>query len=58
MAKVITSMIERERPDGYKEYIVQATDPVTGETSVERAEWYYDGDRGVRVDMANERVLR
>lgn len=52
MAKAITQIIEHEHPDGYKEAIITATDSTTGVTRTERAEWYYDGDRGARVDYA------
>ena len=58
MAKVISQIIERERPDGWKEAIIIATDPETGETRTERAEWYYDGDRGIRVDYAIREALK
>lgn len=58
MAKKIVQIIERERPDGYKEAIVVAEDPETGETRTERAEWYYDGDRGIRVDYAIREALK
>ena len=58
MAKGITQIIERESPDGYKEAIITARDLETGETAVERAEWYYDGDRGTRVDYAIQEVLK
>lgn len=58
MAKEITQIIERETIDGNKEAIIVATDPETGETSTERAEWYYEGDRGVRLDYAIKEALK
>lgn len=58
MAKQISQIIERERPDGWKEAIITSYDPETGETRTERAEWYYDGDRGIRVDYAIEQALK
>lgn len=58
MSKVITSIIEYERLDGWKEAIITATNPESGETRTERAEWYYDGDRGRRVDYAIENATK
>ncbi len=58
MAKEITQIIEHERPDGYKEAIINVRDTTTGETRTERAEWYYDGDRGVRVDYAIREAMK
>jgi hypothetical protein len=58
MAKEITQIIERETIDGNKEAIIVATDPKTGETSTERAEWYYEGDRAVRLDYAIKEALK
>jgi hypothetical protein len=58
MAKEITQIIERETIDGSKEAIIVATDPETGETNTERAEWYYEGDRGVRLDYAIKEALK
>lgn len=58
MAKEITQIIERETIDGWKEAIIVAEDKETGATSTERAEWYYEGDRGVRVDYAIKEALK
>lgn len=58
MAKEITQIIERETLDGSKEAIIVAEDKETGETRTERAEWYYDGDRGIRVDYAIQEALK
>ena len=57
MAKEIAQIIERERIDGYKEAIITVRDTVTGETWAERAEWYYDCDRGPRIDYAIKKAL-
>jgi hypothetical protein len=58
MAKEISQIIEHERPDGWKEAIITSRDTETGETRTERAEWYYEGDRGVRVDYAINNALK
>ena len=58
MAKEITQIIERERCDGYKEAIITGTNSETGNTVTKRVEWYYDGDRGVRVDMAIQEIMQ
>ncbi len=58
MAEVIHQIIERECPDGYKEAIATARDSETGEMNTTRTEWYYDSDRGVRVDYAISDLLK
>lgn len=58
MAKEITQIIERERSDGYKEAIITGTNSETGYSVTKRVEWYYDGDRGVRVDSAIREIMQ
>lgn len=58
MPKIVSQIIERERPDGWKEAIVIVTDTETGEQNSGTTEWYYDGDRKVRVDYLIENLLK
>ena len=58
MAKEISQIVEHERPDGYKEAFISVTDQETGETITGRTEWYYDGDRGTRVDYLVQDLMK
>lgn len=58
MAKVISQMIERQRPDGWWEMIMVVTDTETGYTWSDSTSWYYPGDRDVRVDIMRRNLLR
>lgn len=58
MSKEIFQIVERERPDGYHEAIITVKDSETGETETGRTEWYYDGDRGPRVDSLIQDLMK
>lgn len=58
VAKEITQIIERQRPDGWWELIMVVTDTETGETKSDSTSWYLPCDRDVRVNYLRENLLK
>ena len=58
MAKEITQIIEREKPDGEKEVIINVYDTETGKNEVGTTSYIYDGDRDRRVQSVIDDLMR
>lgn len=57
MSRRLVQIVESERPDGWKEAIVTVEDTESGQQYVGRTEWYYEGDRGIRIDYLLKDLL-
>ena len=58
MAKEISQIVERERPDGNKEAIIAVKNSETGETKTGRTGVYYDGDRETTADSLIQDLMK
>lgn len=58
MAKEITQIIEHERPDGNTEVIINVYDTETGKNEVGKTDYYYEGDRDIRVQSVIDDLMK
>lgn len=58
MAKEITQIYEREKPNGETEVVINVYDTETGKNEVGTTSYYYDGDRDRRVQGVIDDLMR
>lgn len=58
MAKEITQITEREKPNGETEVIINVYDTETGKNEVGTTSYFYPGDRDRRVQYIIDDLMR